>query len=272
MARILALGTMLAVIDAADVPERGELIAEGRTAHVYASGLDRVVKVLRPSFPDALGEEEAAAARVADQARIGAPRFFGMARVDGRIALIYERRDGPSMMEHLRESSWRAGRLAGTLGSLHAGMHDTSAESLPRVRDAVIAAIRGAESIAGAAAHDAALTRAQALPDGTALCHGDFHPGNVLLGSTGPSIIDWLTAGAGPPAADVARTLLLLRDGALPDEMPVSQRLRIGLLRRWFVRAYLGGYRRTRQLDMGEVAAWRLPLLVARLDEGIEAE
>jgi aminoglycoside phosphotransferase (APT) family kinase protein len=195
-----------------------------------------------------------------------------MARVDGRIALIYERRDGASMMEHLHASPWRAGRLARTLGSLHTGMHETSAESLPRVRDAVIAAIQGAESIAGAAAHHAALSRAQTLPDGTALCHGDLHPGNVLLGSAGPSIIDWLTAGAGPPAADVARTLLLLRDGALPHEMPRSQRLRIGLLRRWFVRGYLGGYRRIRQLDMAEVAAWRLPLLVARLDEGIEAE
>jgi len=32
------------------------------------------------------------------------------------------------------------------------------------------------------------------LPTGLSTCHGDFHPGNVLLGKTGPMLIDW-TAG-----------------------------------------------------------------------------
>ncbi len=250
----------------------GPVIAEGRTAQVHALGSDRVLKLLRPGFSDALGEEEAVAARMADAASIGAPRFFGVTRVDGRMGLIYERRDGSSMMASLSARPWRAGRLANTLGSLHAVVHGSSAESLPRYRDAVVAAIRGAEPIAGGAAHDAALARLERLEDGTALCHGDFHPGNVMLGTTGPTIIDWLTAAVGPPAADVARTLLLLRDGALPVETPRAQRIRIGVLRRWFVSAYLGGYRRARRLDMHEVAAWRLPTLVARLDEGVEAE
>jgi aminoglycoside phosphotransferase (APT) family kinase protein len=263
---------MLAVIDAADVPERGELIAEGRTAHVYAAGPHRIVKVLRPGFPDTLGEEEAAAARVADQAGVGAPRFFGMGRVDDCIALIYERRDGPSMMEQLGARVWRAGPLGATFGTLHAGLHGTPAASLPRFRDAVLAAVRRAEPIAGSGAHDAAIAQIERLPDGASLCHGDFHPGNVMLSASGPSVIDWLTASAGPPAADVARTLILLREGALPDGLPRTQRLRIGLLRRWFVGAYLRAYRHARPLDLGEVAGWRLPLLVARLDEGIEAE
>jgi aminoglycoside phosphotransferase (APT) family kinase protein len=151
-------------------------------------------------------------------------------------------------------------------------MHTTSAPSLPRFRDGVVAAIHGAQSIAGARVHDVAIARVETLADGTALCHGDFHPGNVMLGSAGPTIIDWLTAAAGPPAADVARTLLLLRDGALPEGMPQWRRLRIRLLRGWFVRAYLAAYRHRRDLDLAEVAAWRLPTLVARLDEGIGAE
>ena len=263
---------MLAVIDAADLPERGELIAEGRTAQVYAFGPDRVINVIRSGFPDALGEEEAAAARLADQASIGAPQFFGLTRVEGRAALIYERREGPSMMDRLGARPWQAGRLARTLGAQHAAMHGTEAGSLPRLSDAVGAAIRRARPIAGEAAHDAAIARLERLPDGSALCHGDFHPGNVMLTAEGPAVIDWLTASSGPPAADVARTLLLLRGGAVPDGTPKTQRLRIGVLRRWFSNAYLRAYRATRPLAMPEVAGWRLPLLVARLDEGIETE
>jgi aminoglycoside phosphotransferase (APT) family kinase protein len=263
---------MRAVTQGAEAVDRGELIAEGRTARVYALGHDRVVKVLRPGFPDQIGEEEAVAARTADEAGIGAPRFHGLARVDGRVALIYERRDGVSMMDHLTARPWHAGRLGGTLGGLHAAMHGASAVSLPRFRSAVATAVRSAEPIAGAAARGAAITRLDGLPDGSVLCHGDFHPGNVMLGAGAPTVIDWLTASSGPPAADVARTLLLLRDGRLPDDMPRTPRVQISLLRRWFVAGYLRAYRRVRPLDLREVARWRLPLLVARLDEGIQAE
>ena len=252
--------------------ERGPLIAEGRTAQVYAWGQDRVVKVLRPGFPDRLGEAEADAAQLADAAGIGAPPFHGLVRVDGRVGLVYERRDGVSMNERLAAGPWAFGSHAQMLGGLHAAMHATAAESLPRFRDAIDAAIRGAEPSAGVPTCDAALARLDALPDGTALCHGDFHPGNVVLGAGPPTIIDWLTATSGPPAADVARTLLLLRDSALPAGLPPIRRLQIGLLRRWFVGRYLRAYRAARPLDLTEVARWRLPLLVARLDEGIEAE
>jgi thiamine kinase-like enzyme len=42
------------------------------------------------------------------------------------------------------------------------------------------------------------------------LCHFDFHPGNVLVSSSGWVVVDWLGSASGPPAADFARGLLLL--------------------------------------------------------------
>lgn len=252
--------------------EPGDPIAVGRTAEVFAHGGDRVLKVLKPGFPDALGEEEAVAAAMADAAGIGAPRFFGTTRVDGRFTLIYERRDGPSMLERLIARPWMADRLGTTLGSLHAVMHQASAPELPDLGSAIRRAIRGAETHAGTDASARALARIEGLPAGDALCHGDFHPGNVMLGASGPAVIDWLTAGSGPPAADVARTLFLIRDGRSPPAASALRRRLIGLLRDRFSTGYLAGYRRRRALDLEEVAAWRLPILVARLDEGIEDE
>jgi hypothetical protein len=37
----------------------------------------------------------------------------------------------------------------------------------------------------------------EALPDRQNLCHGDYHPGNVLITRRGPLVIDWMTACAG---------------------------------------------------------------------------
>jgi len=250
----------------------GPPIAVGRTAEVFAHGDDRVVKVLRPGFPDALGEAEAVAAAMADRASIGAPRFFGTTRIDGRFALVYERRDGVSMLERLITRPWSVHRLGATLGEMHAAMHEASAPGLPALTVAIREAISGAASHAGADAAARTLDRVERLPRGTALCHGDFHPGNVVLSRSGPTVIDWLTAGSGPPAADVARTLFLLRDGRIPPELSPLRRGWVRLLRQRFSASYLDAYRRRRSLDLDELAAWRLPILVARLDEGIEHE
>lgn len=251
---------------------RGALLAEGRTAQVYEYGDDRIVKVLRPGFPDAQGEAEAFAASLADRAGIGAPAFFGSTRVDGRFALVYERVDGESMLERLTSRAASVGSLATTLGTLHAAMHQAAGEALAPFRAATETALAGSQRHAGVEAVSAALGRVRNLPDDAALCHGDFHPGNVMMSASGPRVIDWLTASSGPPAADVARTLFLLRDSRIPRELPILRRVRISLLRRQFVAGYLNAYRRHRPLDLGEVGAWRLPTLVARLDEDIEPE
>jgi hypothetical protein len=54
--------------------------------------------------------------------------------------------------------------------------------------------------------------------------------------------------------------------------MPFAQRLVVGGIRRAFAARYLRSYRRMRRLDRLVVRAWRLPILVARLGEGIAAE
>jgi aminoglycoside phosphotransferase (APT) family kinase protein len=61
-------------------------------------------------------------------------------------------------------------------------------------------------------------------PHGEAVCHGDLHPGNVIMSPQGPVIIDWIDASRGDPLADVARSVLLLRHSVLPREMnPVAR-------------------------------------------------
>jgi aminoglycoside phosphotransferase (APT) family kinase protein len=99
-----------------------------------------------------------------------------------------------------------------------------------------------------------------------------MHPGNVLMTDHGPVVIDWITAGAGPPSADVARSILLLRDSLVPPDMPPAQRAAVEELRLAFTDAYLARYAELRDLDHGEVAHWRLPLLAARLNEEVTGE
>jgi hypothetical protein len=86
----------------------------------------------------------------------------------------------------------------------------------------------------------------------------------------GPVIIDWFTATCGHPLVDMASTSLLLQAGELPDS-PMSHWL-LASARYMVHRAYLRRYLRRSGTRPEEVAAWRLPIIVARLGHGILEE
>lgn len=105
------------------------------------------------------------------------------------------------------------------------------------------------------------------LPEADAVCHGDFHPDNVLLSDHGPFIIDWMNGGRGHPLEDVARTSLLLQAGGLPSGISPFMRLVITASRRLIYSAYLKRYLQIHPASRSEIDSWQLPLLAARLFE-----
>lgn len=46
--------------------------------------------------------------------------------------------------------------------------------------------------------------RLERLPSGGGLCHGDLHPGNVIMTPAGPRLVDWSSAVRAPAAYDLA--------------------------------------------------------------------
>lgn len=253
-------------------PRLGPLVGLGRTAEVFALGDDRVVKLMRPAFPDAEAELEARAAQRVTDANLAAPRFHGLVRIDGRVGLVYDRVDGPSMLDELLRDPTRADTLARLMAELHAEMHARTAGTLPSLAEGIRHAIERATSRIGDDIRSAALRRLEELPDADALAHGDLHPGNVILTSAGPRVIDWLTASRGPDAADVARSLFLVADSVVPPDLPATDARTLQTLRKAFAATYLARYRELRRVGAEEIAAWRLPMLAARAAEGVDGE
>jgi thiamine kinase len=179
---------------------------------------------------------------------------------------------GPSMLDRLSQHPLEIDRLARKFAELHTAMHDAHGSGLQDQKTSLRRMIEFAGENLSDVARRAALIRLDSQPDGDAICHGDMHPGNVLLTARGGVVIDWMTASRGDAASDVARTRFLLRDRGPPPYMRRAQRTLLALARRRFFSVYLRQYQRLRRLDRREVDAWRLPILAARLGEGIEAE
>jgi aminoglycoside phosphotransferase (APT) family kinase protein len=249
----------------------GPRLGEGREAEIFGWGESQALRLLRDPGGAGRLDREAAAMRAARRAGVPVPAVDAVVEVDGRPGLVMERVVGTDLLTELARRPWRFRRRARELGTLQARLHATPAPpGLPTAREELRARIVVAPHL-GEEARTTALEQLDDLPDGDALCHGDFHPGNVVVGGQGPVIIDWVAATRGDPVGDLARTVLLLRVATRSDLSPVNRALdAVG--RSWFRRRWRRSYERNRRVDAAALERWMTVHAAGRLAEGLEEE
>jgi aminoglycoside phosphotransferase (APT) family kinase protein len=90
------------------------------------------------------------------------------------------------------------------------------------------------------------------IDDQSVICHGDFHPLNVIVGPAAATVVDWTAARVGPPAFDVAYTALLLAHP--PIQVGPALRRPLHRAGRWLARCFVTRYRK-----QARAAGWELP-------------
>lgn len=251
--------------------QKAQRIGVGRTAEVYAWGDDQILKLYRADMPREWVYHEAKIGQIVAEAGVHAPAIGDTVEVDGRLGILYERITGPAMLDALAHQPWRLPNLARQFAQVHATMHACLRPELPSQRQGLIRAIAHAPGL-DVVTRQRILAVLDQMPVGESVCHGDYHPGNIILSPRGPVVIDWMTACHGIAVADVARTVLLLRTGVLPDGTALAQRVMTPLIRRAFLAVYLRAYRTLRPVTQAAIEAWLPILAAARLNEGIDAE
>ena len=186
---------------ASDPP--GPLIGAGRAADVYAIGADRVLRRYRTPFDV---RPEAEVMRYLGQVGYPVPAVY---EADGPD-LVMERLDGRDMLADLARRPWLARRHARTLADLHNRLHQ-------------IAAPAGWPQVFGT---------------GDMVLHLDLHPGNVMLTSRGPIVIDWSNVRSGPAGADVAMAYVIMASSEV-DDLPLPVRPALSAVRSAFIRHFL---------------------------------
>jgi Ser/Thr protein kinase RdoA (MazF antagonist) len=235
-----------------------ELLAEGRTAEVFAYGEGRVLKLDRPGWTGLAPFEGDVLTRLAE-AGLPVARPHGVVTVEGRSGIVLDRVDGVTLREDLLASPVAgAEALAVHFVELQLRLNATIVPGLPplvpRLRNEI------ASNVADEALRRELLTLLDGLDDGElGVCHYDLSPDNVLVGPDGWVVIDWITAAAGPSVADLARTLVMW--GRATAE-PAATFLRA--VRR------IGGARR--QLGDEVLDHWVRVVAAGRLGEGFEGE
>jgi aminoglycoside phosphotransferase (APT) family kinase protein len=247
-------------------------IAEGREAEIFEWDSGRVLRLFRTQrSADVLDRETAAMRAVRDVVPL-VPEVFDIVEVEGRPGIVMERIDGPDLITLLGSKPWQVYSAGTTLGKVHARINSIAA---PRQLESLKDRLRRIAVRPGVpeAARGRLISLLEDLPDGDRLCHGDFHPGNMLMSPRGPVVIDWPNVTAGDPAADFARTELLLALGEPPPGTPSLVRYLQGVGRKVISLAYRRAYKAASAVDEALVERWRPARAADRLiAEHIDSE
>ncbi len=186
--------------------------------------------------------------------------------VFGRPAQVMARAPGGTVLDAVKARPWQAFRLVDRLAALHVQLHSLPTDGWPgstgpmALVDKRLSLPRRTVEEGGPAELAEALDRVAPLvpiaAEGEAVvCHGDFHPLNVVVDGPDAVVIDWTDAGLGPREGDVARTLLLFHVVAVVADSRVERAV-LGRVGPRLARRYARTYARSGPLDERRMLAW----------------
>jgi aminoglycoside phosphotransferase (APT) family kinase protein len=177
---------------------------------------------------------------------------------------VMHRAAGDTMLARMTAGPWAIPRLLDRLAAQQARLHALGVPEWARTDDWSVVARRLAlvrivlEQGPHAELESALKTVERLIPSlgvEPVLCHGDFHPMNILVNGADTAVIDWTDAGIGDHHCDVARTVWLFRFAAVAS-VHRGQRAVLRTLAPWLAHRYLAEYRRRRSIDPDKLRRW----------------
>ena len=193
------------------LPEtKTELVRRGNKV-VYDLG-DKIAKVFNETKPVSDVFNEALNLARINECGIRSPKALEVTKLEGDEtgwALITTKVPGVTLAEKIEAEPQRFGEYVEQFVDLQIEIHGYTSPLLNRQDDKYARMINSLEAINATTRYNL-LERLDGLKKGTAVCHGDFNPSNVIVSEDGTlSVCDWAHATQGAPAADVAMTYLL---------------------------------------------------------------
>ena len=189
---------------------------------------------------------------------------FDPGTLSDRPVQVLARASGPLLLDAVLRRPWSARKALRLLAHLQARLHSLPVDGFPTDGDLLDRRLRLVQVTverlddpalrSGLERIESLAPRLRAGP--TAVCHGDFHPLNVLADAVTATVIDWTDAGLGDPNGDVARTALLFDMASIVATKPI-ERMILGAVGPVLGRVYLRLYARQAPLDLERLALWR---------------
>ncbi|HCL01062.1 MAG TPA: aminoglycoside phosphotransferase [Lachnoclostridium phytofermentans] len=193
------------------------LISKGQKASVYRNG-DNAIKVFHKETNKTDVLNEALNTTRVEETGLAIPCISEVGIEDGQWSITMNFIEGKTLSQLIKENPEKKEEYINQMVDLQLEIHSKRAPLLNKLKDKLIRQINSLEMLDNIKKYDL-LTRLDGMPKHVKLCHGDFHPNNIILSNDKMYVIDWVHATQGNASADTARTYLLfaLEDQKLAD-------------------------------------------------------
>lgn len=234
-----------------------------------------VVRLLPATDRDEQAAREVAVQRWCAQRAFAVPTVVAVFAAGELFHLptqVMQRVPGLPMLAAITKAPWRAGRLVDLLAATAHRLHGLPTDGWPgpsqptATVDQRLGLPRRAVESLGLPELSAALARAEtvaplAVGSERVVCHGDFHPLNVMVDGDAATVLDWTDATLGPREADVSRTLLLFHVASIAAN-GAAERAALRVVGPWLERRYRRAYLAHAELDPVLLQRWEVLHLV----------
>ena len=239
---------------------------QSRSSQIFSWSGNTLLKLFHEDIaPDLIRNEEINTTEAFEKG-ITKVKCYGQATLGGRTGLILEKVEGKTLIALTTSNPGMAFRIPHLMAELQIQMHQTHTDKIRSYRQMVLDALNSEPlSFLTEQEKAAAVSRISRMPDGDSILHLDYHPDNIMSDGKTATIIDWMTAARGVPAADVAATLYLLNEGEMIPGLNRVLAMVLEQVRRHICSKYYSAYKEKTGLTDAEVSEWRLPFLIVRL-------
>lgn len=242
------------------------MLSKGRTAEIYNLDDEKVLKLFYEDFPLSAVELEYGNNLQIQSTGLKIPEAFELYEMNGRYGIVYEKISGNSMLMEMFSNTEKSSEYMRILAEVHSEIHKNTLDKLTS-HDERLKSDIDESSVLSCQEKDSLLMKLKEAAHKENLCHGDFHPDNVIISERGPVVIDWITAAKGDPVADIARTILLI---VVSEPIDNSENIEITEdLREFLCKEYVNSYEKISPFSRDDLFFW-IPIVAgARLNENI---
>lgn len=177
----------------------------GKELYVSDEGF---VKLFGESYTKADILNEALNQARVEETDLHIPKIKAIEVLDGKWSIVMDYIEGPTLSELMAQNPDKEEEYLNLFVDLQRTVLSKRVPMLNKLKDKMNGRISAAK-LDATTRYDLH-TRLDSLPKHYNLCHGDFHPSNIIITADGtPYIIDWAHATQGNASADVATTYLL---------------------------------------------------------------
>ena len=186
-----------------------EVIAKGVNKVSYRDGNVRI-KIFENDFKKSDILNEALNQARVEETGLRIPKLLEVRKTDGKWSILTEYVEGATLQSLMEESPEQVKSYMEQFVLLQREIQSKRSPLLTKLKDKMNRKI--SQSGLNATTRYDLHTRLNAMPDHIKVCHGDYHPNNVIVDKDGRLfVVDWAHATQGNGSADAARTYLLFK-------------------------------------------------------------